>query len=200
VLDQGRYPTGAQISDEQMKDLEDHALIRHGFHGDWNYSLLPAPRPAPHPRPRPAPQPQPGDLTALNHPALTGLDPAALDALAAALAVPAAAQREQQLYTRRGGQRRRRPNTRPSPRLTLSLTGRILAACLRQHLGLPAAALARMIGADPSTVSEAVKDTRALLAQAGQHVPAGPVRCATLEDLRDYAASHGLILPGPAPA
>jgi Rhodopirellula transposase DDE domain len=202
VLDENPYPAGIQVSDEQMHDLEDRALTRHAFHGDWNYTLPPAPRPAPHPRPQPG-QPPPArscDLTCWNHPALTGLDPAALDALTAALALPAAARREQQLFTRRGGQRRRRPNTRPSPRLTLSPAGRILATCLHQHLGIPAAALARLIGADHSTVSEAVKDTRALLAQAGHHIPPGPARCRTPDDLRRYAASHGITLPGPAPA
>ena len=34
VLDQDRYPTGTQISDEQMKDIEDRALTRHSFHGE----------------------------------------------------------------------------------------------------------------------------------------------------------------------
>ena len=37
-----------------MTDLETRALTRHAFHGDWNYTPLPAPRPAP-------PQP-PADL------------------------------------------------------------------------------------------------------------------------------------------
>ena len=49
VLDAGRYPTGIKISDEQMRDLEDRALTRHGFHGEWNYTLLAAPDPQPEP-------------------------------------------------------------------------------------------------------------------------------------------------------
>ena len=54
-LDTGRYPTGIKIPDEQMKDLEDRALTRHDFHGDWNYTLHPAPaRPDPPPRQRPS--------------------------------------------------------------------------------------------------------------------------------------------------
>ena len=57
VLDGARYPTGTQISDELMQDLEDRALTRHGFHGEWNYTLLPALRPAPEPQPEPAPPP-----------------------------------------------------------------------------------------------------------------------------------------------
>jgi hypothetical protein len=38
-LDTGDYPTGAQISDAQMAALP---ITRHGFHGDWNYTLHPA--------------------------------------------------------------------------------------------------------------------------------------------------------------
>ena len=119
-------PPGVQVSDEQMRDLEDRALTRHRYHGEWNYTFLPVPRPAPPPPPAP-PEPVPAppgglcDPALLNQPALTGLDPAALDALAAALALPAAARHEQQLYTRRGGQRRRRPASRPDPRRKLSL-------------------------------------------------------------------------------
>ena len=86
VLDADRYPTGIKISDEQMRDLEDRALTRHGFRGEWNYTLLAAPDPQPEP---PAPDPQP-DLAAWNHPVLTGLDPAAVPALAAAAATAAA--------------------------------------------------------------------------------------------------------------
>ena len=50
-------PTGTKISDAQMQDIEDRALTRHDFHGEWNYAFLPVPRPAPPPRrrrPRPA--------------------------------------------------------------------------------------------------------------------------------------------------
>ncbi len=49
-LDAGTYPTGAKISDEQMAALP---LRRHDWHGDWNYTLHPAPPPLPR-RPRPA--------------------------------------------------------------------------------------------------------------------------------------------------
>ena len=41
-LDPGEYPKGTKISDRQMKDLEQRALRRHRFHGEWNYSLIPA--------------------------------------------------------------------------------------------------------------------------------------------------------------
>src|SRR5437588_6586866 len=37
-LDTGLYPTGVQVSDQQMAALP---ITRHGFHGDWNYCLHP---------------------------------------------------------------------------------------------------------------------------------------------------------------
>src|SRR5260370_12565085 len=36
VLDARRCPCGAEITDAQMKQLEDRVIARHGFHGDWN--------------------------------------------------------------------------------------------------------------------------------------------------------------------
>ena len=41
-LDTSAYPKGIKISDRQMKDLEQRALRRHQFHGEWNYDLIPA--------------------------------------------------------------------------------------------------------------------------------------------------------------
>jgi hypothetical protein len=38
-LDTGNYPKGIKITDQQIKDLEQHALRRHNFHGEWNYTL-----------------------------------------------------------------------------------------------------------------------------------------------------------------
>jgi len=40
-LDTSAYPKGIKISDRQMKDLEQRALKRHQFHGEWNYDLIP---------------------------------------------------------------------------------------------------------------------------------------------------------------
>jgi len=37
-LDQGSYPKGQEVSDEQMAELN---LERHRFHGDWNYTIHP---------------------------------------------------------------------------------------------------------------------------------------------------------------
>jgi hypothetical protein len=37
-LDEGSYPTGRKVSDEQMEGL---SIRRDKFHGEWNYSILP---------------------------------------------------------------------------------------------------------------------------------------------------------------
>ena len=39
-LDTARYPTGAKVSDEELAAIN---LKRHGFLGDWNYTLSPSP-------------------------------------------------------------------------------------------------------------------------------------------------------------
>jgi Rhodopirellula transposase DDE domain len=38
-LDRGSYPLGVKISD---RDLAAVPLHRHGWHGEWNYTVLPA--------------------------------------------------------------------------------------------------------------------------------------------------------------
>jgi hypothetical protein len=37
-LDEGNYPTGRKVSDEQMEGL---SIKRDKFHGEWNYSIIP---------------------------------------------------------------------------------------------------------------------------------------------------------------
>ena len=38
-LDEGRYPLGVKVSN---KDLAAVPLTRHDWHGEWNYTVLPA--------------------------------------------------------------------------------------------------------------------------------------------------------------
>jgi hypothetical protein len=198
VLDENRYPAGTRISDEQMAGIEDRALTRHGFHGEWNYTLLAVPRPAPPPPPPPAP---PGlcDPAILNHPALTGLDPAALDALAAALDLPSRAQREQHRYLRAGRPRTRAAGAGGHNRKT-GLPGYLIATRLRAHLNLPPRVIGALLGAHGTTISHATSRTAALLAALppSQQPPAAPppgITLRTLDDLRAYAARHGITIP-----
>jgi hypothetical protein len=38
-LDRGRYPLGTKVRDEELAAVP---LVRHGFHGEWNYTMQPA--------------------------------------------------------------------------------------------------------------------------------------------------------------
>jgi DDE family transposase len=203
TLDCGSYPAGVQVSDAQMKDLEDRALTRHAFHGEWNYAVAAVPRPAPPPPPAPPRPGTPGlcDPALLDHPALTGLDPAGLAALAAALELPARGYREQRRYAR-SGRPRARPGRAGGWNRKLDLTGHVIATRLRAHLHLPVPVIAALLGTHPTTISHATSRTAALLAQLppARHpaAPAPAIRLRTLDDLRQYAARHGITIPAPA--
>ena len=198
VLDQGTYPTGAGISDTQMKDIEDRCLTRHDFRGEWNYTLLAVPRPAPEPEP---PKTAPARLCSqdtLNHPALTGIDPRALAGLAAALEIPFGVHREQRRYRRSGRPRQRAASTGRNRKL--DVTDHLLATLIYRHLNLPARVLAPVFGADRNTISKATSLTGKLLAAGIPLPPGGPppgIPLRTLTDLRDYAARHGITIAGP---
>jgi hypothetical protein len=135
----------------------------------------------------------------LNHPALTGMDPAALTALAAALQVPSGARREQRLYQQRGGPRRGSGRAGGHNR-KLDLTDHVLAARMRQHLNLPNAVIGALLGVDGTTVSHATSRIAPLLdGQPPQPAaPAPGIQLHTLDDLREYAAKAGISLTIPA--
>ena len=135
----------------------------------------------------------------MNHPALTGMDPADLTALAAALQVPFGARREQRLYQHRGGPRRGSGRAGGHNR-KLDLTDHVLATRMRQHLNLPPKIIGALLGADGTTISHATTLTATLLdAQPPQPAaPALAIRLRTLDDLREYAAAAGISLTIPA--
>jgi Rhodopirellula transposase DDE domain len=199
VLDPGRYPTGAAVSDERMKDLQARFIARHDFHGDWNYTISPEPSgPAPQPGPAPAPRRPAPDLAALDQPALTGLPPGGAAALAAGLAAPHAVRREARLHARRG--RERHASARPphdDPRNKITLTGHILAAILHLRFGLGASQIAPLLGCDRSTIGHDLPRTLQLLADTATIIPPAPVTLRTTRELRDYAAAAGITLPQP---
>jgi transposase len=197
VLDRSPCPTGVKVSDEQMHDLEDRALTRHRFHGEWNYTLLPALRPAPPPAPPPAAPPGP-DLHALAAPAITGISREGFAVLARSLELPWAAAREQRLHLARG--RPRRARTGPPGPLKLPLPAIFLAAVYRYRLGTTCTALAALLGIDPSVISVTTRRAAALLSAAGTPLTPGPHRLRTLTDLRQHATAAGLTIPGLTPA
>jgi len=192
VLDENRYPTGTTISDEQMRDLDERALTRHRFHGDWNYTLLPAPRPAPPPEPpRPA-GPDPATLADLA--AIAGLTTQDLDDLAAGLSIAWHAQLEAQLYQARGGPRRHTSGA--GHNRTLDLPGHILVTILHDRHGASRHALGALTGLDPNTIRLAITRTRPLLTR---HHPHTLTPGSTRPDprLRAYAARAGITIRRP---
>jgi len=204
VLDENSYPAGTEISDQQMSDIEKRCLTRGEWHGEWNYTLLAHPA-APDPGP-PAPPPRLARRDDLNHPALTGLDPGGLTALAAALEVPYRAHLDHKAFLARG---RRRTSavrsTAPHGLRRTDVAGNLLITRLRDHLGLPCKVTAALFGIDPSSASRCSGIIRKLLAETA--VPLPPPACPppgeplrTMEELRGYAAAHGIEINLPAPA
>ena len=188
-LDTGAYPAGITVSDAQMDALP---LVTHYWHGEWNYTLIPAPPAAAAPAPQPPAAPPP-DLAWLAHPAITGMTRPALDALTAALAAPAAALREAALDRRRGHRPRQQPGGR-RPRLTL--TAKLLAAILHDRHHLPQRAIAALLGVRHELISRYTSDIRRLLRQAGRTIEPAPATLATLDDLYRHATAAGITIPG----
>jgi hypothetical protein len=188
-LDDGAYPAGIKVSDAEMDALP---AVAHYWHGDWNYTLLPAPAPAPC-QPAP-PGPPPPDLAWLTHPAITGMTRPALDALTAELAGPAAALREAALHRRRGYRPSQQPpGTGRRPRITLA--GKLLAVILRDRHGLPCHAVAALLGIRHELTSRYTTDIRRLLTQAGHAIKPAPRKLATLDDLYRHATTAGITIP-----
>jgi hypothetical protein len=190
-LDTGAYPAGITVSDAQMDALP---LVTHYWHGEWNYTLIPAPPAAHRPRRARPPAAPPPDLAWLAHPAITGMTRPALDALTAALAIPAAALREAALNRRRG-YRPRQPAPGGGRRPRITLTAKLLAAILHDRHGLPHRATATLLGIRHEDTCRHTGDIRLLLRQTGNTIPPSPAKLATLDQLYHYAAAHGINTP-----
>jgi hypothetical protein len=205
VLDDNPYPTGAQISDARMKDIRKRCLTRHEWHGEWNYTLLADP-PPPEPGPAPASPSRLASREQLNHPALTGMDPAAVTALAAALEVPFGAHRAQHNYARRGRERVNaiRGGGGSNGNRRTDLTDHVLALAIHDHLRTPFTVIGALLGIDHTTAAHAARLARQLAASHAIPLPpAAPPRAArirTIDDLREYAVQHGTEITGPPSA
>jgi Rhodopirellula transposase DDE domain len=187
-LDDGAYPTGTQISDAQMAAL---AITRHYWHGDWNYTLHPAPAAPPAAAAGPAPAtPAPRNLSRLAHPFITGMPTTEWDNLLTRLAAPHHAQREARLATERGSTRRNAPGSGGHARLTLP--DRLLATILNQRYALPKQAIAQLFGVSRPNISKAVTETRMLLDLLRHPIRPAGTRLATLADLASHAAAAGI--------
>src|SRR5882672_557312 len=187
----GTYPAGVKISDAQLDALP---LARHDWHGDWNYTLHPAPPAAAGPAvaPRPAARPAP-DLGWLAQPVITGMPGPAFDALTAALTGPAAALRETRLDRRRGYRPRQGHGRGGRPRLTLA--GTLTAAILHDRHGLPSKAIAALLGIRHEHLSRHISQIRRLLDQTGNTIQPAPHKLTTVDVIYTHATEHGIHVP-----
>jgi hypothetical protein len=186
MLDTGTYPEGVKVSDERTQELEERVLDRHGFHGEWNYTVLASPRPAPDPEPVPPPDPGP-DLAAVA--AVAGI--ADLPALLAAMTIPFAAAREQRLHLDRGRARRKASGSGPT---RLPYDAIVTAAACHLRLRMPYRLLSELLGAHQSTISLAARRITPILARHGITPDVSGTRVSTLAELREHAAAAGITL------
>src|SRR5437773_8524013 len=187
-LDTGTYPTGAKISKAELDALP---LERHDWHGEWNYTLHPAPAAPPAPAAAPA-RPAP-DLAWLACPAITGLPGPAFDALTAALTAPAAALRQAAADRRRGY--RPRQGHGAGGRTRHPLPAKLTAAILHDRHSMPQKAIAALFQTSPAAIRRQPGQPRRPLAQTGHAIQPAPVTLATLGDLYRYATEHGIHVP-----
>jgi hypothetical protein len=191
VLDEALYPTGTEISGQRMTYLEKRILGRHDMHGEWNYTVLPAPRLGPDPAPAPGPAgPDPVMLAALA--ALAGItDPAALHA---AIALPWQAAREQRLYLDRSHPRRKDSGSLP---WRVPFEAIVTATVCHLRLGMPYRLLGELLGAHHSTISQAARRITPLLGQHGITAQHSRTPISALAQLQEHAAAQGIDLPPP---
>ena len=182
VLDGGHYPDKVKVSGNRMKYLEDRVLDRDPFHGEWNYTIAPAPRPGPEPGPeRPGP------------------DPALPAALASLAGLPAL--HDLAGHAWQAGREHRLALARGRPRLKNSGGNRLLApetvlaaAACRIRLGMTWALLAQVLGVHPSSISAPGGHAVTLLEQLGITPEPGQPRIRTAAALRDHATALGITI------
>jgi hypothetical protein len=116
--------------------------------------------------------------TAANRTAiLAGLDASDWDQMISALTVPYRAQRDAELYIRRGGPPASKPAIRHAPALTLA--EQVLVTVLRQRFRTPQHVLAELFGVVTGTIAKAERQVRPLLQHYG---PQPRPACKTGED------------------
>ena len=131
-------------------------MLRHPFHGDWDYTL----HPAGHTATTPASNHQERSPAAL--PELTGMTAGDLDELTAQLAV----RREQRAHP--ASDARHKPRSGRPP--VFPFPGRVVATVLHLRLVVPDDILAHLLGTSRTTIRRALAEVRDLLDQHGHHI------------------------------
>ena len=109
-----------------------------------------------------------------------------------ALTVPYQAQRDAELYIRRGGPPARKPAIRHPPALTFA--EQVLVTVLRQRFRTPQQVLAELFGVVTGTIAKAERQARPLLEQYGPQPRPARKPAKTLAELTAYASAYGVDL------
>jgi transposase len=184
-LDTNAYPTGIQVSDDEIAALP---ITRHRFHGDWNYTLHPQHPLDATPMNSTADEPHRPTPRSLQDPALTGMTRRQLNELIATLTPALELQREQTLRTRRGHERLAAPGTGSKAKLTP--TDRILATVLHLRKLATMDLLGQLFGVTAPTISRAKQEVHPLLEAHGHHINASTARFRTPADVAMFLASN----------
>ncbi|MEU0837241.1 ISAzo13 family transposase [Streptomyces sp. NPDC005969] len=188
-LDTNCYPTGIQVSDDEIAALP---ITRHRFHGDWNYTLHPQ-----HPLDTTSTSSTSDQTTAsephrlttysLQDPELTGMTRQQLSELIDALTPALEVQRERVLRTRRGHERLVAPGTGAKARLTPA--ERILATVLHLRKLATMDLIGQLFGVTAMTISRAKQEVHPLLEAHGHHINTSIARLRTPADVARFLAS-----------
>ncbi|MFI6637551.1 ISAzo13 family transposase [Nonomuraea fuscirosea] len=187
TLDTGDYPTGIAISKERFAALP---LDRHATHGNWNYTLHPAPTDASSPVPPVGEADGPAQrrhamLARLADPRLTDMSPAQLEQLAAALA-PAQAARAQERHSQQRGGRARRATGNLRAKPLFNDPARLLLTLLYQRQVCSMKVLADLLEVTDVCIADLVKETRRVLEDHSYHAGTAQVRFAKAAALLDF--------------
>jgi hypothetical protein len=153
----------------------------------------------PRPAPRPAPGPPRIPLAVLSRPALTGTEPADLDACTAAAEIAAGAARARDLRARRGGPAKHKGEPGPKPKI--ATPDLVTAYRILSYLPISRRALAPFLGAPQATFNQSLNRLTRALADIPPPpaLPPPPTPPRTRDQLIAYAASHGIDLTIPPP-
>jgi transposase len=169
-LDTDTYPLGVEVSDQQMANLP---ITRHGFHGEWNYTLHPDPARSDtgcHASESDALPSVEWDTETMSHPTVTGMSRPELEALTTALDTldhHRAQTRHHQRQQHRADQGQRQHASRSGRPPRLAFPDQVLATILHLRLSLPEQALAVLLGCGRSTMRRVLNHIGQLLYQHG---------------------------------
>jgi len=189
-LDPASYPTGIAVSRRQLQRLPIRA---HEQHGEWNYTIAARGGTAVLATSADRDQARAAALDLLADQRLTGMDPAALQALAGRLAPAQQAQAAQRRFEQRRGPRRRAPGA--ASRGLLGDFDRVLITVVYSRQVCSQKVLSELLGVNENTIGAAIAETRQLLTEIGQHIPAAPLRFTTVAELTHFLASSGDLPP-----